>query len=114
MLLQTIEFGEFAWWIAYDIADPRRLGRIHWLIKNVAIPIQYSVFLTWLNDGQVANLEARICSRIDPIEDDVRLYHLPCKTTLASLGKPWWPDGVQLLRRGQPVQLEFPSIGSLR
>jgi len=31
--------------ICYDITCPRRLGKIHRLLKQSALPLQYSVFL---------------------------------------------------------------------
>lgn len=102
-------FGSNAWLIAYDIADPRRLGRVHRLLKKVAIPIQYSVFLAWLNERQLGWLVEQLRSRIDAREDDVRLYHLPVTTELTTLGKQWLPQGVQLLRDGQPLQAEMPQ-----
>ncbi len=30
--------------ISYDIADPKRLSRIHRMLKRLAMPLQYSVF----------------------------------------------------------------------
>lgn len=100
-------FGCNAWLIAYDIADPRRLGRVHRLLKKVAMPIQYSVFLAWLTERQLTRLVAQLHECIDTREDDVRLYHLPVSTDLIRLGRQWLPDGVQLLRDGAPLQMEF-------
>ncbi len=105
-----IVFGADAWLIAYDIADPRRLGRVHRLLKKTAMPIQHSVFLAWLNDRQLNDLVEQLCTHISPREDDVRLYHLPAVTELTMMGKQWLPDGVQLLRDGRP--LEKPTYAS--
>ena len=33
------------WLVAYDIASPRRLARVHRYLKRHAIPVQYSVFV---------------------------------------------------------------------
>lgn len=96
-------FGSNAWLIAYDIADPRRLGRVHRLLKKVAIPIQYSVFLAWLNERQLRWLVGQLRDRIQAREDDVRLYHLPASAELTVLGKQWLPEGVQLFRNGVAV-----------
>ena len=101
-------FGSHAWLIAYDIADPRRLAKVHRLLMSVAMPVQYSVFLGWMNDSQVANLEARLRALVDEDCDDVRLYHLPRKAWMALLGKPWLPEGVYLLQGGPPLQMELP------
>lgn len=97
-------FGTNAWLIAYDIADPRRLGRVHRLLKKVAVPIQYSVFLAWLNERQVAWLEEQLRGHIDARADDVRLYHLPVVAELTVAGRQWMPDGVYLFRNGVAVQ----------
>lgn len=102
-------FGTDAWLIAYDIADPRRLGRVHRLLKKIAVPIQYSVFLAWLNERQLAWLVEQLRGRINVREDDVRLYHLPVATELTTLGKQWLPEGVQLLRDGKPLQVDMPT-----
>lgn len=106
-------FGVNAWLIAYDIADPRRLGHVHRLMKKVAVPIQYSVFLAWLNERQLDRLVEQLRARIDVGKDDVRLYHLPVTTELTTLGKQLFPDGVQVLHDGallQPVVTKEDSI----
>lgn len=105
-------FGTNAWLIAYDIADPRRLGRVHRLLKKVAVPIQYSVFLAWLNERQLRWLVEQLRSRIRVCEDDVRLYHLPVVAELTVLGRQWMPDGVHLFRNGVAVQGMGASIAS--
>lgn len=105
-------FGSNAWLIAYDIADPRRLGRVHRLLKKVAIPIQYSVFLAWLNERQLSWLVEQLRSRVQIREDDVRLYHLPATAELTVLGKQWMPEGIHLFRDGIAVQAMGVSASS--
>lgn len=104
MVTERFGFGNNAWLIAYDIADPRRLGRLHRLLKKHALPLQYSVFLAWLGGRQLAALLKQIEDLIEPREDDVRLYHLPASTELVVLGKQWLPEGVQLLQKGTSLQ----------
>ena len=40
--------------ICYDIAQPRRLARLHRYLKKWAAPIQYSVFLMTGDERQLA------------------------------------------------------------
>ena len=103
-------FGRNAWLIAYDIADPGRLGKVHRLLKQRAIPLQYSVFLAWLSKQQINQLVAEINLRINSREDDVRLYHLPQTTEITTLGKQWLPDGTQFLHCGNALQMELPLV----
>ncbi len=63
--------------VAYDIADPRRLARVHRALKRWGVPIQYSVFLCPLSAGKRKVLTAELESLIDPAEDDIRIYPLP-------------------------------------
>lgn len=80
--------------IAYDIADPRRLARVHRFLVREAFPVQYSVFLgTFSPRGLNAVLEG-LAAIIHPREDDVRAYPLPSRPQIESLGRPVLPDGV--------------------
>lgn len=88
------------WLVAYDIADSRRLGRVHRYLKRHAIPVQYSVFV--FHGSQLA-LEAvldGIAELIAPKADDVRAYHLPNHCEVAMLGKQDLPEGVVVGSRG--------------
>lgn len=62
--------------ICYDIADPKRLGRVHRICRNYAIPVQYSVFLGELSREQLEQLLSVLEETISSKEDDVRLYPL--------------------------------------
>ena len=88
------------WLIAYDIADPLRLGRVHRFLKRHAIPAQYSVFV--FQGGQVAlnRVLAGMEERIAPDVDDVRAYHLPDRCEVAMLGTQHLPEGVVLGAHG--------------
>lgn len=89
--MAKVIFGEDAWLIAYDIREPRRLARIHRSLKKVAVPLQYSIFLTWMSDTAIERLVDLLNEIIDPSEDDVRLYHLPQQTELFTMGRQWLP-----------------------
>ena len=87
---------ERSWIIAYDIADPKRLGRIHRYLKSVALPAQYSVFIAVTSANEIRRIRDRLSALIDPGEDDVRIYLVPKRGTVTVLGRGVLPDGLSL------------------
>lgn len=81
--------------ICYDIANPKRLGRLHRYLKKIAVPLQYSVFLFVGDDRQLDRCLKHATSLIDEKEDDLRGYPLPARGFKARLGKPALPEGIQ-------------------
>jgi len=98
--------------IAYDIADPRRLGRLYRHIKKTAIPLQYSVFTAWLNHGQLVTLLAEIEELINPVEDDVRIYPLTKNAMIEILGSGFISEGVHLLAKEREITLQPGGLPS--
>lgn len=86
--------------ICYDISDPKRLGKVHRLLKKRGLPIQYSVFTTVLKRPQVLRLLESISDLIDEKDDDVRCYTLPRTVVTHSIGKQFFPEGVMLFTEG--------------
>lgn len=82
--------------IAYDIRCPRRLARVYRFLKSEALPVQYSVFLGCLDRRTLGWLLSELASRIDPREDDVRIYALPSDFKAEVLGEQFLPDDVYL------------------
>ena len=74
------------WLLAYYIADKRRLGRVHRLIKKHGVPLQYSVFMVPATDAEMDALLAHMATLIDARADDVRAYRLPSKGWRMTLG----------------------------
>ena len=74
--------------ICYDIANPRRLQRLHRRLAKQAVMVQYSVYYCELTLKGMERLKAMIADHIDPTEDDVRLYPLPDDFDIALLGQP--------------------------
>jgi len=72
--------------ICYDIANPKRLQRLHRKITAVAVMIQYSVYFAELNRHELTLLIDEIGGCIDPSEDDVRIYPLPQDVQVDALG----------------------------
>jgi len=103
-----ISFGRNAWLIAYDIADPRRLACVHRLVKRHGIPLQYSLFIAWLDRREVALLADALRGMMDFRYDDVRLYALPTVGEVSTLGQQWLPAGIDLYENG--VRL-FGTVG---
>ena len=62
--------------VCYDICEPRRLKRVHRVVRDFGRPIQYSVFACRLTDLQRADLEARLLDEIDQRIDQVMLVDL--------------------------------------
>lgn len=89
------------WLIAYDIADPKRLVRLHRYVKTVAIPVQYSVFVTEASDHGIRRIRDAIACQIDSKEDDVRIYPLPKNPEIHGYGQHYLPPGLSLLQGGE-------------
>lgn len=82
--------------IAYDIAQPLRLGRLHRYLKKVAIPVQYSIFVTTADPRKIREIIRTIRDIIHSREDDVRIYELPSDFQIQSLGRPLLSEGITL------------------
>ncbi len=83
--------------LAYDIANPRRLARVHRTVKRQGLPLQYSVFLIADTPAVLDGLLAELDDIIDPRADDIRVYSLPSRLDADSFGRQFLPLGVMLL-----------------
>ncbi len=98
--------------LAYDIADRKRLAKVHRAVAHVGIPLQYSVFLV---PGTLALLDALLTDLgniISQSEDDIRVYTLPTRMDVNRLGRQQLIDGVMLLG-DRPAELainEFVGV----
>lgn len=81
--------------VCYDIANPRRLGRLHRFLRKRAVSLQYSVFLFVGDDRQLDRLMADAEQLIHAREDDLRAYPLPSRGLKARLGRPALAEGIQ-------------------
>lgn len=86
--------------IAYDIAESKRLQRVHRQLKKQGLPVQYSVFSVVLSQVQLIRLLDVIKQLIDEKEDDLRCYSLPGSIDCITLGKQFFPDDVLLFTQG--------------
>jgi CRISPR-associated protein Cas2 len=62
--------------IAYDISDPKRWRRIRETCEDYGVPIQYSLFECWLEEGAFLQLWETLQRHIDPKEDRLVAYTL--------------------------------------
>lgn len=85
--------------VAYDIADPRRLRRVAGELEQAGTRMQKSVFECGVSHEGLRLLRARIVSHIRPDEDRV-LYQPICSRCRAGIeyqgslppasGEPYW------------------------
>jgi CRISPR-associated protein Cas2 len=86
--------------IAYDIANPRRLARVHRTLKKQGLPVQYSVFTVILKRKALLRLMESFSRLINPAEDDIRCYSLIEHSDTKTLGRQFFPEGVMLFVDG--------------
>ena len=81
--------------IGYDIADPRRLQRVHRLMCKFASPIEYSIFFLVGTAAEKDRCLLQVADLIKSGEDDVRCYPLPSRGFQSRVGRPSLPEGIQ-------------------
>lgn len=86
--------------IAYDIANPKRLSRVHRVLKKKGLPVQYSVFIVVIKRKALLRLLERLNTVIKNAEDDIRCYRLPERTDIKTLGRQYFPEDVMLFTGG--------------
>lgn len=87
--------------ICYDIADPKRLSRVHRRLKKSGLPLQYSVFTVLLRKRQLLALLESLEELIDAGEDDIRCYPLPERLAVNLAGRQLFPEDVLLFTEGK-------------
>ncbi len=82
--------------LAYDIADPKRLIRVHRTVRGSGMALQYSVFLVVGTTRDLDRLLADLDAIIQPAHDDIRVYPLPMQFDADQYGRQWLPGGIDL------------------
>ena len=97
--------------IAYDIAHPRRLARLHRALRAAALAMQESVFLVHGTQTEVECLLDRLETLMDPREDDLRAYPVSDPAHLWISGKGTI-HGTLLSDADQPRVQRAPPVPS--
>jgi len=72
--------------VCYDICEPKRLRRVHRLIRDWGVPIQFSLFEVELTLEQLKQLQGDLMGFINQAEDKVMFYRLSPQQTRICLG----------------------------
>lgn len=62
--------------ISYDVADPKRLRKVHKVMQGHGDPLQYSVFRCELNELELQGLQAKLWPLLKLSEDRVMVVDL--------------------------------------
>lgn len=90
-----MSLSDRAFVIGYDIANPRRLQRVHREMCKHATPLEYSVFLLVGDDAAKDRCLEKMAALIKDNEDDVRCYPLPVRGFQGRVGRASLPTGIQ-------------------
>jgi CRISPR-associated protein Cas2 len=93
------------WLVAYDIANPRRLRRVHRFLCRHAVPVQYSVFVARCSPAKLGVIRASLADLVKKREDDVRFYPVPEPAQLFVYGRKALPEGLLVLEGGGSLTL---------
>lgn len=62
--------------VCYDISDPRRLHRVHQIMKGYGVPWQFSVFFCKLKNLDRARMLSALHTEIHHTEDQILILDL--------------------------------------
>ena len=80
--------------VCYDIADPRRLARLHRGLRRHGVPIEYSMFLLSGDHAALERCLKSVVPLIDATHDDLRAYVLPHRGAILRIGRTVLPAGI--------------------
>lgn len=82
--------------VCYDIANKKRLGKVHRRAVNHAVFVQFSVYYLHGSQSALDTMLQEIQSVIDATEDDVRAYSVSPLHEAIQMGVSWLPDEILL------------------
>jgi len=103
-----------SWLIAYDIANQRRLTRVHRFLRGHALPVQYSVFAARCSPAKLGMIRSSLAALIAKREDDVRCYPVPEPALLFVFGRKALPEGLRVLEGGLTLAPVAGSVPACR
>jgi CRISPR-associated protein Cas2 len=62
--------------VAYDIREPRRLRRVHSVVKDYGYPLQYSVFVCDLTAMELIAMKSDLTAEAHLAEDSIAIFDL--------------------------------------
>lgn len=80
--------------VCYDIADPKRLARVHRRVIRHAMFIQLSVYYLQGDRRVLETLLSELQDVIDERCDDVRVYTVRQLSGALQIGCSWLPEGI--------------------
>lgn len=83
--------------VAYDIRDDRRRNRVHAILRDFGLWMQYSVFECRLTPAQLVRLHHRLRREVDPNEDRV-FFYLLCGSCLERVKRIGSGDPYDIVR----------------
>ena len=95
--------------IAYDISNPKRLRKVHRVVKEYAMSLQHSVFIAPFDSILLNEMVQRLNDIIKPSQDDIRIYPLSNSNVPEIYGNRKLPDGI-FLNNLLDHQTDFPII----
>jgi len=96
------------YFLAYDISSPKRLQRIHRIMKKEGMSVQKSVFIVNKSDRELKRLLKQLASIILKNQDDVRVYPIRKTDDVWSTGGPLL--SLPLVHMGQTTTNSFTKI----
>jgi len=66
-------------------------------MKSKGIPLQYSIFQLIANQQEIEEIETELKQKINPKEDDIRIYPLHKKPKKYTIGNNLFPEGIMLI-----------------
>ena len=89
------------YFVAYDIADRKRLTKVRKIISNFGVRVQYSFFECDMDKKRMEELKAQLLSIMEEAEDSLRVYPLceDClkKVSLIGTGDVFVPKTFEIL-----------------
>lgn len=71
--------------VAYDIADPKRLGRVARVCEDFGVRVQYSVFECRLDEDEFREFWIKLVEEINAEEDRVVAYKIDARCARETL-----------------------------